>query len=110
MAEYLDRQELLKALVQVEEDYFPDEDPSSYSTGWIDGYAAAVNVIFCVRAADVEPVRRGTWKPTEVPFMNECEDCSVCGYRAIWGHGFSDCPHCGAKMEDKNAQDDASRV
>lgn len=60
MTEYIDRQELLRALAQdqkeMEEDYFPDEDPSSYNAGWIDGYAAAVGVISCVRAADVNAV------------------------------------------------------
>lgn len=29
------------------------------------------------RNVDVAPVVHGKWKPTEAPFMNECEDCSV---------------------------------
>ena len=49
----------------------------------------------------VEKVWRGEWKPTEYPFMNECEDCSVCGYRTVWGHGFDFCPVCGAPMTDE---------
>mgnify|MGYP000003600793 FL=1 len=52
MTEYIDRQELLRALVQVEE----DEAPSNYTAGWIDGYAAALDVILCIRAADVNAV------------------------------------------------------
>lgn len=44
---------------------------------------------------------RGEWRPTEYPFMGECEDCSVCGYRTAWGHGFRFCPHCGAPMTDE---------
>lgn len=60
MAEYLDRQELLRALAQdlkeMEEDYSSAEDPSNYNAGWIDGYAAAVGVISCIRAADVNAV------------------------------------------------------
>ena len=60
MAEYLDRQELLRALAQgeeeMEEDYCSGEDPSSYNAGWIDGYAAAVGVMLCIRAADVNAV------------------------------------------------------
>ena len=52
MAEYIDRQELLRALAQVEE----DEAPSNYTAGWIDGYAAALDVILCIRAADVNAV------------------------------------------------------
>ncbi len=49
----------------------------------------------------VEKVWRGKWKPTESPYMNECEDCSVCGYRTPWGHGFRFCPACGAAMMDE---------
>ena len=45
------------------------------------------------------PVRHGRWVPTEAPFMNECEDCSVCGYRTVWGHRYNYCPNCGAKMD-----------
>ena len=52
----------------------------------------------------VEKVWRGEWKPTEYPFMNECEDCSVCGYRTVWGHGFRFCPACGAAQTDEAVQ------
>ena len=54
-----------------------------------------------VSREQVEKVWRGEWKPTEYPFMNECEDCSVCGYRTVWGHGFDFCPVCGAAQTDK---------
>ena len=53
---------------------------------------------------ELAPVVHGTWVPTESPFMNECEDCSVCGYRTVWGHRYNYCPHCGAKM-DGGAED-----
>ena len=52
-------------------------------------------------AADVAPVRHGKWKPTEYPIMSECEDCSECGYRTVYGHGFKFCPNCGAKMDQR---------
>ena len=52
-----------------------------------------------MKTADVAPVRHGRWVPTEAPFMNECEDCSVCGYRTVWGHGYNYCPNCGCKMD-----------
>lgn len=48
--------------------------------------------------AEVAPVRHGRWVPTKAPFMNECEDCSVCGYRTVWGHRYNYCPNCGAYM------------
>ena len=50
-------------------------------------------------AADVAPVVHGRWVPTKAPFMNECKDCSVCGYRTVWGHRYNYCPNCGAKMD-----------
>ena len=56
----------------------------------------------CIRymdAADVAPVRHGRWVQTKAPFMNECEDCSACGYRTVWGHRYNYCPNCGAKMD-----------
>ena len=50
-------------------------------------------------ANDVAPVRHGRWVPTKAPFMNECEDCSACGYRTVWGHRYNYCPNCGARMD-----------
>lgn len=50
-------------------------------------------------AADVVEVVYGQWIPTEYPFMNECEDCSSCGYRTLYGNGYDYCPNCGAKMD-----------
>ena len=52
-----------------------------------------------MKAADVAPVVHGRWVPTKAPFMNECKDCSVCGYRTVWGHRYNYCPNCGARMD-----------
>ena len=52
-----------------------------------------------MKTADVAPVRHGRWVQTKAPFMNECEVCSVCGYRTVWGHRYNYCPNCGAKMD-----------
>lgn len=63
-------------------------------------------IVLCVcdfirlqEAADVAPVVHGEWQQTEYPIMSECEDCSECGYRTMYGHGFKFCPNCGARME-----------
>ena len=56
----------------------------------------AIDALRPVSREQVEKVWRGEWEPTEFPYMNECEDCSVCGYRTPWGHGFRFCPACGA--------------
>lgn len=49
--------------------------------------------------ANVKEIIYAHWVPTEYPFMNECEDCSSCGYRTVWGHRYNYCPNCGAKMD-----------
>ena len=64
------------------------------------GTGDAIDIIDDFPAADVAPVVHGRWEQTEAPFMNECEDCSVCGYRTVWGHRFNYCPNCGAKMDE----------
>ena len=50
-------------------------------------------------AAEVAEVVHGRWIPTEYPFMNECEDCSSCGYRTLYGNRYDYCPNCGAQMD-----------
>lgn len=50
-------------------------------------------------AIEISRVRHGRWERTKAPFMSECEDCSVCGYRTVWGHRYNYCPNCGAKMD-----------
>lgn len=64
----------------------------------------AIDALRPVNRERVEKVWRGEWKPTESPYMNECEDCSVCGYRTPWGHGFRFCPACGAAQTDEAVQ------
>ena len=65
---------------------------------WANGLEPS-QYIEVIPAADVVPVVHGRWEQTEAPFMNECEDCSVCGYRTVWGHRYNFCPNCGAKMD-----------
>lgn len=76
-----------------------------YLTTKNDSYREALSVALSalrpVSREQLEKVWRGEWKPTEVPYMNECEDCSVCGYRTVWGHGFRFCPACGRAMTDE---------
>lgn len=64
-------------------------------------YRMSAKALRPVSREQVEKVWRGEWKPTESPYMNECEDCSVCGYRTPWGHGFRFCPACGRAMTDE---------
>lgn len=70
----------------------------------IEATRVALSALRPVSREQVEKVWRGEWKPTESPYMNECEDCSVCGYRTPWGHGFRFCPACGAAQTDEAVQ------
>lgn len=72
---------------------------SSYCLEYVFKWLSEEFEIESFPAADVVQVVHGWWEPTKTPFMNECEDCSVCGYRTIWGHRFNYCPNCGARMD-----------
>lgn len=101
MAEYIDRE------VLYEKAYWHGEHPD-VGNPFPDGVDAVdIKDVDAIPAADVAPVRHGRWVPTKAPFMNECEDCSVCGYRTVWGHRYNYCPNCGAKMDggDSNEAD-----
>ena len=82
MAEYIEREEVMH--IAFKSPFFSD---------------ALMEEIKAIPAADVAPVRHGRWVQAKAPFMNECEDCSVCGYRTVWGHRYNYCPNCGAKMD-----------
>lgn len=98
MAEYVER-EALKRMLSTEK--FCATCPGLDEPGG--GCAECVaNYIESLPAADVAPVQRGWWKPVESPFMAECEECSECGYRTVFGLGWNYCPNCGAKMEVQN--------
>ena len=69
-----------------------------------DAVEVALSALRPVSREQMEKVWRGEWKPAEFSYMNECEDCSVCGYRTVWGHGFRFCPACGRAMTDEAVQ------
>ena len=96
MAEYIDREAISE---EIRKYYYKNPPNFSYGEGFDRGLDRAQRAIFDAPAADVTPVVHGRWIPTKAPFMNECEDCSVCGYRTVWGHRYNYCPNCGAKMD-----------
>lgn len=83
MAEYIEREKLLREI----EHYHVSDGKFQH---WVQ----------LQPAADVTPVVRGQWLPTEFPFMAECEECSVCGYRVVYGCDWHYCPNCGARMDE----------
>lgn len=92
MTEYIERANLI-ARIKYYVTHTPKDKGENYA------YSVMLNEVLNRPAADVVPVVHGRWEQTEAPFMNECEDCSVCGYRTVWGHRFNYCPNCGAKMD-----------
>lgn len=92
MTEYIERANLI-ARIKYYVTHTPKDKGENYA------YSVMLNEILNRPSADVVPVVHGRWEQTEAPFMNECEDCPVCGYRTVWGHRFNYCPNCGAKMD-----------
>ena len=92
MTEYIERANLI-ARIKYYVTHTPKDKGENYA------YSVMLNEVLNRPASDVVPVVHGRWEQTEAPFMNECEDCSVCGYRTVWGHRFNYCPNCGAKMD-----------
>lgn len=68
-----------------------------------------INFLKSRKRANVKEIVYGKWIPTKYPFMNECEDCSSCGYRTVWGHRYNYCPNCGAKMDGCNEPENEAR-
>ena len=88
MTEYIKREDALRAVKRA---WAKGIEPSEY--------------IEDIEAADVAPVVHGQWEQTEYPFMTECDDCSECGFRTVFGNGWNYCPNCGARMD--GGKDDA---
>lgn len=103
MADTIDRDELLRELTKRRAEKEHDRNLGSgfYRQGYLDGFDDAIKAIDSILPADVEPVRKGTWKIIDPFDDHEVVKCSECGY--VMEQETLYCPHCGAKMEDKNA-------
>lgn len=100
MSEYIDREKLI---VDIKNRYCKpcENEGKNYKhtkcrACWVDDM---IDEIEEAPTAEVIEARHGRWVSTEYPFMNECEDCSECGYRTVYGNEFKCCPNCGAKMD-----------
>lgn len=90
MAEYIDREKMLKYL---EENNTADEwIVSQYNADWI------YNFIESQPTADVVEVKHGEWESFEIPHMMRCSECGV-SELDIHRTKFDYCPNCGAKMD-----------
>lgn len=104
MPEYIDRDKVHEIIFKLQKYVWtkPCTSPCNEKSMVIVGADDVDFEVDKIPAADVAPVVHGKWKPTEYPIMSECEDCSECGYRTVYGHGFKFCPNCGAKMDGGN--------
>lgn len=93
MAEYIEREAAVTVCDKQYKECLRKSDFCGDTVAW--NICADIKAI---PAADVAPVVHARWIPTEYPFMNECEDCSNCGYRTVYGNDYPYCPNCGAKM------------
>lgn len=99
MAEYLEREAVVKYLLSRKGDFLDD-----YGKGWSAGIGAASGICGEFPAADVAPVVKGEWE-----FSHTSSDgfavvkCSNCGHEAfamaIYVKEGHYCPYCGAKMD-----------
>lgn len=88
----------------IDADALLDKQESLYMKGNVLFHGVTAYTIENAPTIDLETLNvredvHGEWKPTEYPIMPECEDCSVCGYRAVYGHNYKFCPNCGAQMD-----------
>lgn len=90
MGDYISREAAVNRFEQLKEQADTLRDKM-----YLDGVLAVIDTL---PSFDVRPVVHGKWISTQYPIMPECEDCSVCGYRTVYGHKFNFCPQCGADM------------
>lgn len=64
---------------------------------------AVIAYIENLPAADVVPVKHGTWEKTNMDGFLRCSACHDCYIEEIWLDGererWNFCPHCGTKMD-----------
>ena len=93
MAEYLEREDVVKYLLSRKEDFLDD-----YGKGWSAGIGAASGICSEFPAADVAPVVRGRWDLLDDAGSKIVKwNCDRCN--RISNSKTDYCPNCGARME-----------
>lgn len=98
MAEYINRKAAISRIKQ----YCMDAiDGGRYSLDAVDDCIELENRIETLPTADVAPVVHGRWMPFHSEAAGDIQYCSACeiGFDAKMDY----CPHCGAKMNEKEA-------
>lgn len=111
MAEYFERETVLKEIFSIYEREFPT------ASGAFDEFVTKTipNILTYIPIADVVPVRRGKWEETDwvepdwhgfsmIRTPNGGFRCSRCANvfkkELLWKENY--CPNCGARMEVQN--------
>ena len=100
MAEYIEREALLRELKEKHDDMMQDKEYYSKKKLWHEAlsYARTVSIVECQPTADVVEVRRGRWLP-QVLLGHREWDCSEC--KTLGVPTWKCCPVCGAIMDRK---------
>lgn len=99
MSDYIERETVLRRIEEMrvkEDDYAPDVAQAIY------------DFVVDMDAADVAPVKHGTWEKTPtygVLMCSACRDCYI-DENFLDGKKWNFCPECGAKMD--GGDDDAT--
>ena len=100
MAEYIEREALLKKAIEEKRFVFQMEDLLNNEVVFKTVYKDLAEFILSAPAADVAPVAHGRWvNVADKPHL--FYECSLCKER--WGYGamlhMNYCPNCGARMD-----------
>ena len=103
MAEYIDRELAIKAVMNEDKDVMADYG-EEYGTEWGFSEEKIIGVIMKLPAADVAPVVHGTWLLRHIGHGHYWE-CSICHATPIYvTNNTNYCPECGAKMYEEQEE------
>ena len=101
MPEYIERDALVKRIVDEQAENHVGCGNAGYKIGYHNGLSMARAMVLTAPAADLDPVKHGRWIAQDegrTRFM-----CSVCKSKNHRG-GENYCPNCGAKMDGGDAE------
>lgn len=110
MAEYIEREELLKRFNSNDVVHKMDNENFRYKQGYLTGLITASVVAKAMPSADVVEVKHGKWEKQQFIgrsgfFSVKDFTCSNCfeSFAVEQGKGLMNyCPNCGARMEREN--------
>ena len=97
MAEYIEREALIKA-IKVHETAENDRIETGYNWALDD----IEEIVKQMPAADVQPIRRGHWEDSGNFYFKKCSECGSRWDISITNNCFAHyCPRCGADMREE---------